>query len=340
MKTITLKKNDKIAIIAPSSGKAVEFPLIYNAGILNLKKIFGFDVIEFPTTKMNSKTLHQNPELRAKDINQAFADKSIKAIITAIGGDDSIRILPFLNKNIIKQNSKIFMGYSDATVLLTYLNSLDVITYHGPSVMAGLAQITYLPKEYLQHLRHIFSKGYYNLEYKEYKQYCNGYTEWSDKNSPNKINQLEKTTGWNWINGKGIVNGELWGGCIEALEFMKSTSYWPNNDFWYKKILFFETSEEKPSINQIKYFLRNYGVQGIFSKISALLFGRSIYFNNEEKQELEKVIKSVVLSEFNCKNLPIITNMDFGHTDPQLIIPIGAKAQIDINNKKIFLTTN
>ena len=101
-----------------------------------------------------------------------------------------------------------------------------------------------------------------------------------------------------------------------------------------------ETSEEKPSVDQIKYMLRNYGTQGIFSQISALLFGRPIFYNNEEKDELEKAMLDIVVHEFGAKNLPIITNMDFGHTDPQLIMPLGMNVEINISKKTVKLVDN
>jgi len=118
---------------------------------------------------------------------------------------------------------------------------------------------------------------------------------------------------------------------------MKSTDFWPDKDFWEGKILFFETSENKPSPEQVKWMLRNYGVQGVFEKISALLFGRPRDYSNEEKKELDENIVKVVKTEFKNKNLPIITNMDFGHTDPQWILPLGIKAEIDCNKKEFKL---
>lgn len=99
-KDYKLKKGDKVAVIAPSSGKSEKFPIVYKEGIKNIEEFFGLTVVEYPTTHMNDEHLYNHPELRAKDINSAFADPSIRGIITTIGGDDSVRILPFLDKNI------------------------------------------------------------------------------------------------------------------------------------------------------------------------------------------------------------------------------------------------
>lgn len=328
-----LKRGDKIAVVSPSSGKASKYPNVYKEGIKSLKEIFGLTVVEYPTSRMSDNQLSDNPKLRAVDINNAFEDSSIKGIITTIGGDDSVRILPFLNKKVIQSNPKIFLGYSDATVLHVYLNQLGLITFYGPSIMAGFAQTNYLPKQFAQHINDFLFTNFEEYNYKAYPQYCDGYPDWSDKKTAGKINPLKQNEGWHWINGASKVKGQLFGGCIEALEFIKSTDYWPTKKLWDKKILFLETSEEKPSVDQVKYMLRNYGIQGIFDQISALLFGRPIYYNNEEKGELEEAILKIVVHEFGAKKLPIITNIDFGHTDPQLIMPIGMSMEINIPKK-------
>ncbi len=330
-----LKRGSTVAIVSPSSGAAATYPTVYREGIKNLEEIFGLNVTEYPTARMDNDQLHKNPALRAKDINDAFADDSINGIITSIGGDDSVRILPFLDKKIIQSNPKFFLGYSDATVLHSYLNQLGLVTFHGPSVMAGFAQTKHLPKEFEQHINNFLFTDVEAYDYVAYPQYCDGYLDWSDIKTAGKTAPLKPNEGWHWINGTGPIKGALFGGCIEALEFIKSTDYWPPKQFWNNKILFLETSEEKPSIDQVKYMLRNYGTQGIFNQISALIFGRPIHYTNEEKVKLETIIMNIVVDEFGVKNLPIITNMDFGHTDPQLIMPLGMDLAIDFTKKTI-----
>jgi muramoyltetrapeptide carboxypeptidase LdcA involved in peptidoglycan recycling len=84
--------------------------------------------------------------------------------------------------------------------------------------------------------------------------------------------------------------------------------------------------------------LRNYGMQGIFNKVSAVLFGRARDYTDEEKTELDQMIIDVIKGEFGNEHLPIVTNMDFGHTDPQFILPLGVKAEVDCLNKTFRLT--
>lgn len=97
-----LKKGDKVAILSPSSGLPYVFPWVYEQGLSQMKEIFGLEPVEFPTARKSPDYLSQHPEARAGDINAAFADPSIKGIIATIGGNDQIRILPYLDVELIK----------------------------------------------------------------------------------------------------------------------------------------------------------------------------------------------------------------------------------------------
>ena len=118
---------------------------------------------------------------------------------------------------------------------------------------------------------------------------------------------------------------------------MKGTEFWPAPDFWNDRIFFLETSEEKPSLDNVKYVLRNYGVMGIFDRITGLLIGRARDYSDEEKAQLERIALQVVRDEFGRADLPIVCNMDFGHTDPQMILPLGVRAEIDPGKRTIRL---
>lgn len=120
----SLKPGDKVAIISPSSGMPFLFPWVYKQGLNRIREIFKLVPVEFPTACQSPEYLSRNPQARAEDINAAFADPSIKGIIATIGGNDQIRILPYLDKELISRNPKIFMGYSDCTNLHLFLWNL------------------------------------------------------------------------------------------------------------------------------------------------------------------------------------------------------------------------
>jgi muramoyltetrapeptide carboxypeptidase LdcA involved in peptidoglycan recycling len=125
---------------------------------------------------------------------------------------------------------------------------------------------------------------------------------------------------------------------MEVLEMMKATEFWPSQNFWKGKIFFLETSEGKPSIHYIDHVLRNYGMLGVYDRINGFIFSRARDYSDEEKKELEEKIVSVIAKEFGKPDLPIVANFDVGHTDPQLVLPLGVKAEINCLTKRIKLT--
>ncbi len=287
---------------------------------------------------MGAEQIHASPQLRAKDINDAFADKDVKAIIASIGGDDSVRVLPYLDKDIIRNNPKILMGYSDTSTLLTYCNQLGLVTFNGPAIMAGFSQIKNLPEEFAEHVKSILFDNQEKYLYLPYDKYFEGYPDWSKAENVGLVKNERPREEWHWLQGDAVARGHLFGGCLEVLEFfMKGTKYWPSENFWRGKILFLETSEEKPPISTVKYALRGLGMQGIFENVEGIIFGRARDYTAEEKTQLDEAILAIVAKEFNRPKLPIVTNMDFGHTDPQWILPLGVMTEIDCPNKTFGL---
>ena len=336
IKSKRLKQEDTVAIVSPSWGGPGVFPHIYENGLKVLRE-WGLKIKEFPTARMDAGFLRANPQVRAKDINDAFADSEVKAIFASIGGDDSARILPFVDKKIVANNPKILMGYSDTSTLHVFLNLQGLITFYGPSIMAGFSQMESLPESFKSHVHEILFEPKESYEYQPYEKYCDGYPDWTNKENLGKVNPMKSNNGWHWLQGSTKVQGELFGGCIEILEMMKATDFWPSQDFWKGKIFFLETSEEKPSIRFIDHVLRNYGMLGVFDRISGFIFSRARDYSDEEKKELEEKMVSIISKEFGKLDLPIVANFDVGHTDPQLVLPIGAKCEIDCPNKKIRL---
>ncbi|MDP5272907.1 S66 family peptidase [Chengkuizengella axinellae] len=336
-----LKYGSKIAVISPSNGLPFLFPGNYELGLQMLREVLGFEVIEMPTARMAPADLYKNPQMRADDINQCFLDDSIDGIITSIGGYESVRILPYLNVENILKNPKMIMGTSDPTTFLSYLNYLGLVTFYGPTVMAGFAQTKHLPEEYVRHLKYVFFEHQFPYRYEPFPRWTNGYKDWSIKETLGECTEFyENENGWTFLQGDSISEGQLWGGCIEVLEFIKSTKYWPDEYFWKDKVLFFETSEEKPSPSQVGYMLRNYGTQGIFDQINGVVFGRAKDYTPHEKEELNETVLRIIKDEFGVKHIPIVVDMDFGHTDPKLILPLGCRIQLNPKTKEIVLMEN
>src|SRR5215510_7798918 len=111
-----LSRGDCIATVSLSWGGPSVFPDRYRVGIQQLQKEFDLQVVEMLHTLKDADWLVRNPKARADDLMQAFAEPKVKAVFSTIGGDDSIRLLPFVDLKVIQDNPKIFMGYSDTTI--------------------------------------------------------------------------------------------------------------------------------------------------------------------------------------------------------------------------------
>src|SRR5512145_2101994 len=135
-----LNPGDKIATVSLSWGGPSVFPHRYQAGVQQLKDEFDLQVVEMPHTLRDADWLARNPRARADDFMQAFADPSIKGIFGTIGGDDSIRLLPFLDLNVIRNNPKIFLGYSDTTISHLVCYKAGLVSFYGPSIMVEFAE--------------------------------------------------------------------------------------------------------------------------------------------------------------------------------------------------------
>ena len=118
---------------------------------------------------------------------------------------------------------------------------------------------------------------------------------------------------------------------------MKGTAYWPQPSFWDDKILFFETSEDKPPPDEVKGMLRNYGMQGVYHRASAIMVGRPRDYSPKEMDELDQVLVDVIKGEFGQSRIPIVSRMEFGHTDPQWVLPLGIEAKLDCKKKSFSL---
>ena len=323
-----LQPGSTIAVISPSTGLAEKFPAVFEHGLETLKDIFGFSIKEYPTARMNSKDLYNNPRLRAADINSAFKDSEVDGILSSIGGDDSIRILEHLDIDLIKKNHKFIMGYSDSTTFLSYLNLQGLVTYYGSSVMAGFSHLQCFPDAVEEYRNILYSQSPYVI--KPFSLWADRYMSWKDPENSGKVAEfLMDDVGHRWINKGTSAEGMLWGGCIEVLNMMNGTFAWPTLDDFKDRILILETSEDKPSPAYVGYMLRNYGIQGILQTIKGLIVAKPKAYSSEEKLELDREILRIAVGEFGCDSLNIITNVDFGHTEPRHILPLGIKLCID-----------
>lgn len=331
LKVNRLKKGSTIGIISPSWSGPNVFPLVYETGLKNLQDNFNFRIKEFKSTRAPYDSSIDYVLKRVEDIHAAFSDKEVEAIFLSIGGDDAVRLLPYLKPEILVSNPKIVMGFSDSTNLLIYLAKLGIPSFHGPSVMAGFAEPEGLPQELVRHFEDFFFNAWDMYTYPVYTKWTEDRSGWNDPEFLKRRKVYQTNSRYRLINKGSGKPGKLLGGCIEILEMIKGTGFGISDTDWVDATLFFETSEDKPSVDYVKYALRSYGVAGAWNKVSNVIIGKARGYSEQEYTDLENTVKKVIVDEFGANNVTIVSNYDIGHTQPIHILPLSCNAHFDDN---------
>jgi muramoyltetrapeptide carboxypeptidase LdcA involved in peptidoglycan recycling len=201
--------------------------------------------------------------------------------------------------------------------------------------MAGIAQLPAGPPVALEHLRAALFGADDAREMRPYSEFFDGYPDWSEQTGA--LNPPRPAPGWRSVQGPERARGRLWGGSGEVLDFLRGTPWWPRPDQFTDRLLLLETSEEAPPPIAVERWLRTFGVCGLFDRLAGLLFGRALGYTSEMRIELEERVLAVVADEFGASNLPIVMDLDFGHTDPQLVLPLGIDAELDVGAQRLRL---
>lgn len=262
-------------------------------------------------------------EHRVADLHDAFRDSNVKAILAVLGGYNSNQLLKYLDYELIKNNPKIICGYSDITALtLAIYRKTGLITYSGPffSTFGMKKSSDYTIQSFLSSLT---NDAPYEIEPSDV---------WSDDKW--YLDQDDRTyypqNGYNVIH-EGKATGTLIGGNLCTLNLLQGTEFFPSLE---NSILFIEDDSESHPLT----FERD--LQSLLqlpeaSGIRAVLIGRFQKETNMTDEALTKIIES----KQELKNIPVLSNVNFGHTDPIATIPIGAIASINAfkENVEIFI---
>lgn len=350
MKPKCLKKGDKVAIVSLSRG-ILGMPFAKHELDLGLKRLkeMGLDPVVMPNSLKDMDYLERHPEERASDLKTAFLDDSIKGIITAIGGIDTYKIIPYLMEDnefieAVRNNPKLFMGFSDTTNNHLMLNKIGLSTIYGPCFLVDIAE---LDKEMLPYTKEYFDKLFSNDEELEIKSSSIWY---EDRKSygPEELGkprvEHKEEHGYETLNGSGVVTGKLYGGCIESLydaltgyehkeakEVYEKYNIFPSEEEWKEKVLFIETSEEKITPDALEKILLDFKEKKILSLVKGIIVGKPI--DEVYYEEYKEVYKKV----FSDLTTPVLFNVNFGHASPRCIIPYDRIATVDYDNKKIII---
>lgn len=337
-----LRAGDHVAIVSPSWAGAGMFPEVHEMGLRVLRERFGLEPVEFPTTRHLGASAHD----RAHDLNAAFVDPAIKAVMAVIGGSDQITVLPHLDPEILRANPKAFFGYSDNTNLLNYLWNLGIVSYHGGSTLVHLARPGGVHEVSMSSLGHaLFDSGTFDID--PFDQFTELQPQWEDLAT--LVNSLPTTRddGWHWHNATRVVTGPTWGGNLEILHWNLAANRWilPNESY-AGCVLMIETSEEMPAAGEVFTMLRNFGERGLLEQFPAVVMAKAKAWHSHapltelERERFRADQEAAVLRALDAYNpgALFVYGPDFGHTDPQYVLPNGGQMTVDGPDRRISVT--
>jgi muramoyltetrapeptide carboxypeptidase len=293
-------------------------------GIKNLESI-GFQVELHPHVFRSYKGTSGKPKERAESLMDAFTDESVNGIMCCWGGFNSNDIIDYLDYDIIRKNPKVFVGYSDITILNTVLYiKAGLLNFHGPAFITFTHDFL-MPWEVNQ-FKDITMKRYTQYEIKPTPSFIDDPLYWKHPETPPVA---KKNPGWTIVR-EGKAKGRLIGGHLGTLLCLAGTKYWPDLN---NHILFLEADEEDVGPINVVRQLRHLHQLGVFEDISGLLVGRipSMLGLNDE-MSIESLLEDVV-----DRDIPVVTQMDIGHTNPIATVPVGVNAQISTMKKSLML---
>jgi muramoyltetrapeptide carboxypeptidase len=294
-----LNKGDAIGIVSPSTPVTQELAGQFKKGIKFLESL-GFNVVIGEHVHSATWGYAASPQEKAEDINQMFADESIKAIICSQGGATANACLPNLDWNSIREHPKIFIGISDITVLLNAIHhKTGLITFHGNDVMWGFGRkpTRYDKQEFITRL-------------------IDG---WIGEIPPSRERQTIRN---------GVTEGKLLGGNLNCLLKLAGTPYFPD---FTSAILFVEAIGITPE--GCDYLFQQLKQIGVFDQIRGVIIGYIDGLQNDEKALIQ--MEDVLLHVTAEYDFPILKTDDFGHNCPNTVLPVGGEVRINADSRTI-----
>ncbi|KPL18348.1 MAG: hypothetical protein AMJ92_08410 [candidate division Zixibacteria bacterium SM23_81] len=244
-------------------------------------------------------------EARAKDLNEMFADEAVEAIFCVRGGYGAARLLPWLNFEALEKNPKIFMGYSDITVLeLAFLKMIGLVTFYGPMVTTEMAQ-DFL-KDDRERMLEVLTQA--------------------RPPRPIGVNPEESELA---VIRHGKATGSLVGGCLSVLVSLLGTPYEPDLE---GTILFVEDVDEEPY--RMDRYLTQLRLSAKLNDVAGIAIGQCP--NCEPRKD-----RSAFTSSLSCQEVlrdrlgdlgvPVLSGLGFGHGRYKATLPQGVQATLDAN---------
>lgn len=327
-----LKQGDKVGIVSPSYAAPGKWPHVYELALRRLREVFELEPVSFPATSR----LGASGKERSSDLIAAFQRDDIRAVIASLGGSDQVTYIKDLPPGPFVGNPKAFLGFSDNTHFANFLWLRGIPSYYGASLFTQFGMQKRMDPFTVKYLKQVlFEDG--AIELVPSDLFNDVGLNWDDPGNLEKTRVQEENEGWFW---DGVLNpqGITWGGCLESIdELLHHRIAIPTLAQFESVILFTETSEGIPSADYVAGVYRTLGEKGILERVKGVITGRpkawefdrpATPIEKARYREQQRAATLETIRRYN-RDIPVVQNLDFGHTDPQYPLPNGMVLHVD-----------
>jgi muramoyltetrapeptide carboxypeptidase len=294
-----LAKGDTVALVSPSAATDERLNLQLSQEVM---EALGFRVKTGAHHAARRGHLAGSDAARAGDLNAAFADDEVKAVICVRGGSGAARVLPLLDYDAIRANPKVLLGYSDITALHNaILARSGLVTFHGPNGTGSWNRFN----------ADQFERLFFQRELMQYRNLV----EAGDELVPRRNRTLTIA--------RGKASGELVGGNLTVLTALAGSPYLPD---FTGKILFLEDVAEAPY--RVDRMLSTLKLMGALDRIAGFVFGECTDCDPGEgygSLTLDEILDDYI----RPLGIPAYRGAMIGHIRQQFIVPVGGKVEMD-----------
>ena len=323
-----LVKGDTIGIISPSSPFPAWFPRRFARAIHNLESK-GYKVKLGAHVRDNLGHKAGERKNRLADIHSMYEDGTVRLIMTALGGYNANDMLDELDYELVRKNPKGLIGYSDVSALHLAIHAqTGLASFYGPHLMSQFGEYPDVQPYTFENFEKVLCSPTIPGPVKPSTEWTEERLEYDEQDD--RARTMQPTPGWKALKN-GTSTGPLVGGEFSTLIIQSGTDYMPSLD---GAILFCE--DYVSTLAWVDRSLANLRTKGVYDKINGMLVGRTLTAGFKPASTgigLDKII----LENTRGYDFPIMMNMDFGHTDPQMTLPIGVRATMRAEEKYLSI---
>lgn len=324
---------DKVAVVSPSFAAPAVAPQVHEQAMTRLRELTGLVPVEYPTTRR----LGASARDRAADLDAAFGDPEIRAVLATIGGEDQITVVPHLDPELVRADPKPFLGYSDNTNLLSWLWTNGVAGFYGGSTQVHLGPGPAVDEVHAAALRAALLTGE-RVQVTDPGESEDIGKDWGDPAALTEHGDREPTDPWTWAGPARSVTGPTWGGCAEVVQWVLTAGRFPADPAVLDGgVLLLETSEELIPARELGWIVRALGERGLLAAVDAVVVARpptssfDVRPSPRERADRRAAQRDEVVGIVQRYNpeAVVVVGVPFGHTRPQWVLPYGGDVTVD-----------